>query len=160
MVCVRGLARVIAGDGTGRRLALHDADVHNVRLPGDFESNLLYAANVGVRSALLDMADRENDGFARMQALLAGADVFYANRRHGYLNSRRHSAQQAAGARPGIIHARVSLHGEAGTCSSRPAFDCVTGVTTLEGSPSQPKLPLIMVVNDYFGAAHACGISS
>jgi len=28
----------------------------------------------------------------------------------------------------------------------------VTGVMTLEGSPSKPKLPVIMVVNDYLGA--------
>ncbi|MEJ8846113.1 CoA transferase [Variovorax rhizosphaerae] len=152
-----GLARVIAGAGTGRTLALHGADVLNVWPPGDFESDLLYAtANVGVRSALLDVADRENGGFARMQALLAGADVFYANRRQGYLERRGLSAQQAAAVRPGIVHASISLHGETGPWADRPGFDqtagCVTGVMTLEGSPSQPKLPLIMVVNDYLGA--------
>lgn len=152
-----GLARVIAGAGTGRALALHGADVLNIWPPGDFESDLLYAtANVGVRSALLDVADRDGGGQERMQALLAGADVFYANRRHGYLARRGLSAAQAAALRPGIVHASISLHGESGPWAARPGFDqtagCVTGVMTLEGSASRPKLPAIMVVNDYLGA--------
>jgi len=80
-----GMARVIAGAGTGRALALHGADVLNIWRPSDFESDLLYAtANVGVRSALLDVAGPA--GHAYMQQLLAGADVFYANRRHGFLD--------------------------------------------------------------------------
>ena len=150
-----GMARVIAGAGTGRALALHGADVLNVWRPGDFESDLLYAtANVGVRSTLLDVAEAE--GHARMQALLAGADVFYANRRLGFLDRYGLSPEQAARARPGIVHASVSLHGQRGPWAARPGFDqtagCVTGVMTLEGSPQQPKLPSSMVVNDYLGA--------
>lgn len=150
-----GMARVIAGAGTGRALALHGADVLNVWRPGDFESDLLYAtANVGVRSTLLDVAD--GAGHARMQALLRGADVFYANRRKGFLDRYGLSAPQAAAARPGIVHASISLHGETGPWADRPGFDqtagCVTGVMTREGTPTAPKLPSIMVVNDYLGA--------
>jgi crotonobetainyl-CoA:carnitine CoA-transferase CaiB-like acyl-CoA transferase len=150
-----GMARVIAGAGTGRALALHGADVLNIWRPSDFESELLYAtANVGVRSSVLDVDDAA--GHARMQALLAGADVFYANRRKGFLDRYGLSATQAAAVRPGIIHASVSLHGEQGPWADRPGFDqtagCVTGVMTLEGSPSEPRLPAIMVVNDYLGA--------
>ena len=150
-----GLARVIAGAGTGRALALHGADVLNVWRPTDFEIDLLYAtANVGVRSATLDIASP--DGGAKMRELLAGADVFYANRRAGFLDKLGLSPQQAAELRPGIIHASVSLHGQSGPWADRPGFDqsagCVSGVVTLEGSPNAPKLPTILVVNDYLGA--------
>lgn len=150
-----GMARVIAGAGTGRAMALHGADVLNIWRPNDFESDLLYAtANVGVRSALLDVGGPE--GHARMQHLLAGADVFYANRRHGFLDRHGLSPEQAAAVRPGIVHATVSLHGRTGPWADRPGFDqtagCVTGVMTLEGTPQAPRLPTIMVVNDYLGA--------
>ncbi len=150
-----GMARVIAGAGTGRALALHGADVLNIWRPGDFESDLLYAtANVGVRSALLDVGSK--DGHARMQHLLADADVFYANRRRGFLDRFGLSAEQAAAVRPGIVHATVSLHGQTGPWADLPGFDqtagCVTGVMTLEGTPQAPKLPTIMVVNDYLAA--------
>jgi crotonobetainyl-CoA:carnitine CoA-transferase CaiB-like acyl-CoA transferase len=150
-----GMARVIAGAGTGRALALHGADVLNIWRPTDFEIDLLYAtANVGVRSATLDVASAE--GATRMRELLRGADVFYANRRAGFLGKLGLSPQEAAAVRPGIVHASVSLHGQTGRWANRPGFDqsagCVSGVVTLEGSPSAPKLPSILVVNDYLGA--------
>jgi crotonobetainyl-CoA:carnitine CoA-transferase CaiB-like acyl-CoA transferase len=150
-----GLARVIAGAGTGRALALHGADVLNIWRPTDFEIDLLYAtANVGVRSATLDVGS--TDGGAKMRELLADADVFYANRRAGFLDKFGLSPQAAAAVRPGIVHASVSLHGQTGPWADRPGFDqsagCVSGVVTLEGTPQAPKLPTILVVNDYLGA--------
>jgi crotonobetainyl-CoA:carnitine CoA-transferase CaiB-like acyl-CoA transferase len=150
-----GMARVIAGAGTGRALALHGADVLNIWRPTDFEIDLLYAtANVGVRSATLDVGSI--DGAARMRELLGGADVFYANRRLGFLDKFGLSPQEAAAVRPGIVHASVSLHGQAGPWADRPGFDqsagCVSGVVTLEGTPRAPQLPTILVVNDYLGA--------
>jgi crotonobetainyl-CoA:carnitine CoA-transferase CaiB-like acyl-CoA transferase len=150
-----GLARVIAGAGTGRALALHGADVLNIWRPTDFEFDLLYAtANVGVRSTTLDVDS--TDGGATLRELLGGADVFYANRRAGFLAKRGLSPHDAAAARPGIIHATISLHGQTGPWADRPGFDqsagCVSGVVTLEGTPQAPKLPSILVVNDYLGA--------
>ena len=150
-----GMARVIAGAGTGRALALHGADVLNIWRPTDFEIDLLYAtANVGVRSAMLDVAS--GDGAAKMRGLLSGADVFYANRRLGFLGKLGLSPEEAAKARPGIVHASISLHGQTGPWADRPGFDqsagCVSGVVTLEGTPQAPKLPTILVVNDYLGA--------
>ena len=150
-----GLARVIAGAGTGRALALHGADVLNLWRPTDFEIDLLYAtANVGVRSATLDVDSA--DGAAKVRELLGRADVFYANRRLGFLEKFGLSPRQAAETRPGIVHASVSLHGQTGPWADRPGFDqsagCVSGVVTLEGSPSAPKLPPILVVNDYLAA--------
>lgn len=150
-----GMGRVIAGAGIGRALALHGADVLNLWRPTDFEIDLLYAtANVGVRSALLD--PMPEPGRAKLRELLAGADIFYANRRPALLQRMGLDAEQAAAIRPGLIHVTVNLHGPTGPWASRPGFDqtagCVSGVMNLEGEDGMPKLPPIMVVNDYLCA--------
>lgn len=150
-----GMARVIAGAGIGRALALHGADVLNVFRPTDFEIDLLYCtAHVGMRSTLLDTTS--DDGRQALQGLLKGADVFFANRRQGFLQRQGLSAEQAAELRPGIVHTTVNLHGPSGPWADRPGFDqtagCVSGVMALEGDGSTPKLPPIMVVNDYLVA--------
>jgi crotonobetainyl-CoA:carnitine CoA-transferase CaiB-like acyl-CoA transferase len=44
-----------------------------------------YTANVGMRSSILDIA--EPDAMAHFRALVFGADVFFSNRRAGYLES-------------------------------------------------------------------------
>ncbi|WP_395401519.1 CoA transferase [Pseudoduganella sp. UC29_106] len=146
-----GLARVIAGSAIGRAMALHGADVLNIWRPTDHEIDTMYAtANVGVRSALLDIGEAE--GHARMTSLLRDADVFYANRRLGFLDRHGFSAEEAAAIRPGIVHVSISLHGETGPWANRAGFDqtagAVTGVMSLEGRPDAPQLPPVMVVND------------
>lgn len=150
-VRVLGLARVIAGAAIGRAMAHHGADVLNIWRPDDFEIDTMYAtANVGVRSAVIDVCAAE--GRERMAALLRDADVFYANRRHGFLEKVGLSAQEAAALKPGIVHVTVSLHGPDGPWAERAGFDqtagAVSGVMNLEGSPDAPKLPPVMVVND------------
>ncbi|MFB9924920.1 CoA transferase [Amycolatopsis halotolerans] len=147
-----GRAHIIAGAGCGRALALHGADVLNVWDPGEYELPVLYAtSNVGVRSTRLDFrrpADQE-----RMHWLLTGADIFYANRRPGYLARHGLDAETAAEIRPGIIHAEVTLNGSTGPWSGRVGFDqtagCLSGVMLLEGEGGVPSLPGVPVVNDY-----------
>jgi hypothetical protein len=150
-VRVLGLARVIAGAAIGRAMAHHGADVLNIWRPSDFEIDTMYAtANVGVRSALIDVSQTE--GRERMHALLRDADVFYSNRRHGFLETVGLSPEEAAAVRPGIVHVSVSLHGNTGPWVTRAGFDqtagAISGVMTLEGSADAPKLPPVMVVND------------
>ncbi|MCU1684712.1 MAG: biosynthetic enzyme [Amycolatopsis sp.] len=147
-----GMGHVIAGAGTGRALALHGADVLNLWRPDELEHDNTYAtANVGVRSSVVDPYSA--DGAAQIQGLLAGADVFYANRRPGYLDKIGLSAEQAAFARPGIIHATASLNGPRGPWADRVGFDqtagSLTGMMYLEGDGETPALPPILVVNDY-----------
>ena len=152
-----GMGRVIAGAGTGRALALYGADVLNVWRPTEFEHDTIYAtANVGVRSCTVD--PRAAEGRERLRGLLAGADVFYANRRPGYLDSIGFSAEQAAAVRPGIVHATNSLHGPVGPWAGRVGFDqsagTLVGMMTLEGGSAvdgrtPPRLSPIVVVNDY-----------
>jgi len=150
-----GMGHVIAGAGIGRALALYGADVLNIWRPGDFEHDMLYCtANVGVRSTTLEPLTQE--GYSTIKNLLKDADIFYANRRFGYLERMKLTAEDCAEIHPGIIHVNVSLHGESGPWANRPGFDqtagCVSGVMSLEGTPSNPKLPPISVVNDYLVA--------
>ncbi|MFE6139588.1 CoA transferase [Bacillus sp. NPDC057893] len=147
-----GLAHVIAGAGFGRALALHGADVLNVWRPTDWEHDIVYAtSNVGMRSTTLDLGTGE--GKQKVEELLQGADIFFANRRSGFIEQYGLSAEDCAQIRPGIIHCTVNLHGTEGAWANRNGFDqtagCVTGVMALEGSPDNPKLPPISIVNDY-----------
>ena len=119
-----GMGHVIAGAGTGRALALHGADVLNLWRPGELEHKNTYAtANVGVRSATLDPYSA--DGRARIAALLADADVFFANRRPGYLEHdrpvRRAGRRAAAGHHPREHHAQRAEpgRGRTGSASTR-----------------------------------------
>jgi crotonobetainyl-CoA:carnitine CoA-transferase CaiB-like acyl-CoA transferase len=150
-----GMGHVIAGAGTGRALALHGADVLNIWSLNDVELESLYAtADVGMRSAKLDLKSRE--GKDKMMSLVKDADIFFANRRVGYLERYGLSAKEMAVVKPGIIHATVSLYGEEGPWAERGGFDVsagvATGVMAMEGSLEEPKLPSIMVVDDYLVA--------
>lgn len=148
-----GMGHVIAGAGLGRSLALHGADVLNLWRPGEGEQETIYASsNVGIRSAWLDpRADR-----ARLGELLAGADIFFHNRRPAFLREIELTPEAAARERPGIIYVSISLHGLSGPWAERPGFDqsaaCVTGIAALEGSIEQPQLPPIIVINDYLAS--------
>lgn len=145
-----GMGHVIAGAGLGRSLALHGADVLNLWRPGEGEQETIYAsANVGLRSAWLDpRSDREV-----LIGLLRGSDIFFQNRRPAFLREIGLTPEEAVRERPGLIYVSVSLHGTQGPWAERPGFDqsagAVTGVMALEGSPEQPQLPPIVVVNDY-----------
>jgi crotonobetainyl-CoA:carnitine CoA-transferase CaiB-like acyl-CoA transferase len=54
--------------------------------------------------------------------------------------------------RPGLVHAKVVLHGETGPWSNRPGFDeigaAVSGVFCIEGSLAVPKTPAIIPICD------------
>ena len=150
-----GMGHVIAGAGTGRALALHGADVLNIWSVSDSEMESLYAtADVGMRSARLDLNSRE--GKSKMIELVSGTDIFFANRRTGYLEKYGLSAHELALIRPGIIHATISLYGNTGPWANRGGFDVsagtALGIMALEGSLEEPKLPSIMVVDDYLVA--------
>ncbi|WP_243788323.1 CoA transferase [Saccharopolyspora gloriosae] len=147
-----GMGHVIAGAGVGRSLALHGADVLNLWRPNELEHDTTYVtANVGARSSVID--PYEPEGAQRIRGLLADADVFFANRRPGYLGSIGLSPEQAAETRPGIIHATTTLNGERGPWAGRVGFDqtagSLTGMMNLEGDGEIPGLPPILVVNDY-----------
>ncbi len=147
-----GLGHVIAGSGLGRALAYHGAGVLNIWRPNDFEMDMVYyTSNVGMRSSILEIAQPE--GIDKFKGLLKDTDVFFSNRRPGYLQKFGLTAQDVAALRPGIVHVEMSLYGHIGPWANRIGFDQnaggVSGVFALEGTLDNPKLTDIFVVNDY-----------
>lgn len=147
-----GLGHVIAGSGFGRALAYHGADVLNIWRPMDFEFDMIYySANVGMRSKILEIGQTE--GMEKFHTLLKGADIFFSNRRPGYLEKLHLSAESISSLKPGIIHVDMSLYGHQGPWANRIGFDQnaggVSGILSLEGTAEDPRLTEIFVVNDY-----------
>src|SRR5438445_794803 len=145
-----GMGHVIAGAGIGRDMALYGADVLNIWRPRDSEIEAFaWDVQVGMRSTILD--DSKEDR-ARFNQLLKDADVFFANKRPGFLKKHDLDADALCQRKPGLIHATVVLHGEKGPWSNRPGFDeigsAVSGLFTIEGSPTQPKQPPIVPICD------------
>jgi crotonobetainyl-CoA:carnitine CoA-transferase CaiB-like acyl-CoA transferase len=145
-----GMGHVIAGAGIGRDLAQHGADVLNIWRPGDTEIEGFYwDVQVGMRQTILDSSKEDRAKFDR---LLKDADVFFANKRPGYLERNGLSAEELCAKKPGLIHAEVLLHGDKGPWKNRPGFDeigaAVTGLFCIEGTPTQPKSPPIIPICD------------
>jgi hypothetical protein len=145
-----GMGHVIAGAAIGRDMALYGADVLNIWRPRDSEVEAFaWDVQVGMRSTILD--DSKEDR-ARFNQLLQDADVFFANKRPGFLKRHDLDADALCAQKPGLIHATVVLHGENGPWSNRPGFDeigaAVSGLFTIEGSPTRPKQPPIVPICD------------
>lgn len=145
-----GMGHVIAGAGIGRDLAMYGADVLNIWRPDDTEVEAFaWDVQVGMRSTILDHSKEDRAAFDR---LLEDADVFFANKRPGYLERNGLDAETLCARKPGLIHATVLLHGATGPWSNRPGFDeigaAVTGLFCIEGTPTQPKSPPIIPICD------------
>jgi crotonobetainyl-CoA:carnitine CoA-transferase CaiB-like acyl-CoA transferase len=145
-----GMGHVIAGGAIGRDMALYGADVLNIWRPRDSEIEAFaWDVQVGMRSTILD--DSKEDR-ARFNQLLQDADVFFANKRPGFLKKHDLDADALCQQKPGLIHATVVLHGEKGPWSNRPGFDeigaTVSGLFTIEGSSTRPKQPPIVPICD------------
>jgi crotonobetainyl-CoA:carnitine CoA-transferase CaiB-like acyl-CoA transferase len=145
-----GMGHVIAGAAMGRDMALYGADVLNIWRPRDSEIEAFaWDVQVGMRSTILDDAKEDR---AQFNKLLQDADVFFANKRPGFLKNHDLDAESLCERKPGLIHATVVLHGEKGPWSNRPGFDeigaAVSGLFTIEGSPTRPKQPPIVPIAD------------
>src|SRR6516162_8060903 len=156
-----GMGHVIAGAVIGRDLAGYGADVLNIWRPDDTEvDGLAWDAQVGMRSTFLDSSKEDR---AKFDKLLKDADIFFANKRPGYLERHGLDAEALAAKKPGLIHAQVLLHGNKGPWKNRPGFDeigaAVTGVFTIEGSLAHPKSPpIIPIVDNIVGWLAAVGV--
>jgi crotonobetainyl-CoA:carnitine CoA-transferase CaiB-like acyl-CoA transferase/DNA-binding beta-propeller fold protein YncE len=145
-----GMGHVIAGGAMGRDLALYGADVLNIWRPHDEEVEAFaWDVQVGMRSTILGVSREDR---AQFQQVLKRADVFFANKRPGFLSRYGLDAEELCAQKPGLIHATVLLHGEQGPWSNRPGFDevgaTVSGLFALEGSLTQPKQPVIVPICD------------
>ena len=145
-----GMGHVIAGAAIGRDLAYYGADVLNTWRPNDIEIDpFAWDVQVGMRSTILSHSKEDRAIFDR---LLSDADIFFANKRPGYLNQHGLSAAELCAKNPGLIHASVVLHGETGPWANRPGFDeigaAVAGLFCLEGEPGNPKQPPVIPICD------------
>jgi crotonobetainyl-CoA:carnitine CoA-transferase CaiB-like acyl-CoA transferase len=145
-----GMGHVIAGGAIGRDLAMYGADVLNIWRPNATEVEAFaWDAQVGMRSTILDSSKQDRDSFDK---LLKDADVFFANKRPSYLERNGLTAEELCAQKPGLIHAKVILHGDTGPWSNRPGFDeigaAVSGVFCIEGTPTFPKSPTIVPICD------------
>jgi crotonobetainyl-CoA:carnitine CoA-transferase CaiB-like acyl-CoA transferase len=145
-----GMGHVIAGGAIGRDLALYGADVLNIWRPHDTEVEAFFwDVQVGMRSTILDDTKDDRAKFAR---LLTDADVFFANKRPGFLRAHGLDAEELCAKKPGLIHASVVLHGEHGPWANRLGFDeigaAVGGLFAIEGTLTQPKQPPIVPICD------------
>jgi crotonobetainyl-CoA:carnitine CoA-transferase CaiB-like acyl-CoA transferase len=144
-------------------MALHGADVLNIWRPRDSEvESFFWHVQVGMRSAILD---HSKDDRAQFNRLLRNADVFFGNKRPRYLKKHGLDAETLCAQKPGLIHAIIAMHGEKGPWSNRPGFDeigaVVSGVFTIEGSPTQPKQPpIVPIADNVVGWLGTTGISS
>ena len=145
-----GMGHVIAGGAIGRDLAYHGADVLNVWRPNDTDVEaFVWDVQVGMRSTILDGSKEDR---ARFDRLLKDADVFFSNKRPGYLEKYGLTAEELSEKKPGLIHAKVVLNGEKGPWSHWVGFDeigaAVAGVFANEGTPAQPSSPPIIPICD------------
>src|SRR5580692_654337 len=145
-----GLGHVIAGAAIGRDLAYYGADVLNIWRPYDTDIEAFaWDVQVGMRSTLLDGSKEDRAKFDR---LLKDADVFFSNRRPGYLERYGLTAEELSEKKPGLIHVKVVLHGEQGPWSNWVGFDevgaAVSGLFSIEGTPTEPKSPPIIPICD------------
>jgi crotonobetainyl-CoA:carnitine CoA-transferase CaiB-like acyl-CoA transferase len=145
-----GMGHVIAGGTIGRTLAYYGADVLNIWRPNDSELEAFaWDAQVGMRSTILDNSKEDR---TRFDQLLSKADVFFANKRPGFLKLHGLEAEELCARKPGLIHAAVVPHGTKGPWSNRPGFDeigaTVAGLFALEGTLSRPQTPPILPICD------------
>ena len=113
-----------------------------------------------MRSTILDYSKEDR---AKFNDLLKDADVFFANKRPGYLERNGLDAEELCSRKPGLIHARVLLHGDKGPWKDRLGFDeigaAVSGLFSTEGSPTHPRSPpIIPIVDNVVGWLGTVGI--
>src|SRR4029077_16696820 len=141
-----GMGHVIAGGAMGRDMALYGADVLNIWRPHDSEIEAFaWDVQVGMRSTILDDSKKNR---SRFKTFVQDADVFFANKRPGFLKKHDLDAEALCEQKPGLIPATSVRTDETGQWSNRPGFDeigaTVSGLFTIEGSPTRPKQPPIV----------------
>ena len=161
---VLSFTHAVAGPTVGRTLAEQGADVLCATRPNDYEHEFIYAeANVGSRSTYVDLDSPR--GKARAATLLAEADLVVDNHRPGSLTRRGLCPAELSERHPGLVYVSVSCYGSSGPWAGRGGFDmngsAASGLMTVEGNRSDPRLPVTSLLNDYVtGYLGAVGASA
>jgi crotonobetainyl-CoA:carnitine CoA-transferase CaiB-like acyl-CoA transferase len=162
---VLAATHVIAGNVMARTLAEHGAEVLQIAHPEEFENEgLMQDPCAGfTSSAWLDL--KQPEALKRAYELAANADVFVESYRGRKIADLGLSPEELAARRPGIVYASARAYSYDGPWADRGGFDmealCVSGFTTEEGTPEQPKFPPTYVMNDFIaGYLGAAGIQA
>ncbi len=161
---VLSFTHAVAGPIVGRTLAEQGADVLGATRPNDYEHDFIYdQANVGSRSAYLDLDNPS--GKEQVERLLADAHVVVNNYRKGTLERRGLDPRDLADHFPGVVLVSLNCYGPQGSWAERGGFDmngsAASGLMTVEGSDSEPRLPVTGLINDYItGYMGAIGASA
>lgn len=151
-VRVLEMGTFITGPAAGMLLADLGADVIKIEQPGTGDpfrafNGGLYSPhfqtyNRNKKSITLDT--REAGGRERLDALVAGADVFIQNFRPGAAAKLNVDADRLRSLNPRLIYCAISGFGATGPDSQRPAFDTVaqaaSGFLRLVLNPENPRI--------------------
>lgn len=138
-VRVLDFTRVIAGPVCSRYLGALGADVLRLDPPAlpDAEPGAAADTLLGKRSAFLDLATEA--GLARLEALLAAADVVLLGYRPGALAHFGLSPEELARRHPGLVVMELAAWGHTGPWRERRGFDSIvqaaSGIATVEAGP-------------------------
>ena len=158
---VLDLTRVIAGPVATRTLAAWGADVLRLDSPSlpEIPAQALDTLP-GKRSALLDLG--QPAGRARLEELLAEADVVVQGYRPGALSRFGLAADDLAQRHPHLTVVTLSAWGSTGPWAARRGFDslvqCSTGIAVAEGAGGKPGVLPAQVLDHatgYLAAAAA-----
>lgn len=142
-----------AGD-LSRTLYLSDTEIGG-------DSTIFHAINRGKESLAVDL--KSPDDIARLERLIAKADVLVQNFRPGVIARLGLDYEAVRAINPRIVYGSISGYGEEGPWVKRPGQDLLaqarSGVMWLNGSDGDGPVPMGLAVGDMFaGAALAQGL--
>lgn len=152
-------ARVIKVERPGGGDICRDLYASNAFIDGD--STTFHAINrnkEGYCADLKDPADR-----ARVERLVAGADVVVHNFRPGVMERLRLDHETVRGLNPGVVYAEISGYGTEGPWAGKPGQDllvqAMSGLTWLSGNADDGPVPMgLAVVDIWAGTLLAQGV--
>ncbi|MBS0123795.1 CaiB/BaiF CoA transferase family protein [Thetidibacter halocola] len=166
---VVAVEQAVAAPFASSRLADAGARVIKVERPeGDFargyddvaagQSSYFVWLNRGKESVTLDLTG--DAGKARLESLLAGADVLIQNLKPGALTKLGFAIDRLRADYPRLITCSISGYGEDGPMADRKAYDLLiqaeSGLCSITGGPSEPARVGVSLVDIATGAtAHA-----
>lgn len=162
---VIAIEQAVAAPFCSSRLADAGAEVIKIERPeGDFargydtsaagQSSYFVWLNRGKTSVTLDLSTPR--GKARLEELLADADVLIQNLKRGALARLGFGAERLASDYPRLIICSITGYGESGPLADRKAYDLLvqaeSGLCSITGGPSEPSRVGISIVDIATGA--------
>jgi itaconate CoA-transferase len=168
-ITVIAVEQAVAAPFCSSRLADAGAHVIKVERPeGDFarlydalamgQSSYFVWLNRGKDSAVIDLAT--GDGRAKLERLIAGADVLLQNLKPGAMDKLGFSLARLRKDYPSLICCTISGYGDEGPYADRKAYDLLiqaeSGLASITGGPDGPSRVGLSIVDIATGAtAHA-----